>query len=76
MHIDEISSEALKLKAHDRALLAEIIWESLDDPFCKTNDISDDEAIQLSIKRNNEIESGKVKPIAHHELMNKLRNES
>jgi putative addiction module component (TIGR02574 family) len=76
MHIDEISSEALKLDSHDRAVLAEIIWESLDDPFKKNNDISDDEAIQLSKQRNDEIDSGEVTPVPHHELMKKLRNEN
>ena len=76
MNIDEISSEALKLKAHDRATLAEIIWESLEDPFQQFIDISDREAIELSKLRNDEVESGKVIPISHNELMTKLRNEN
>ena len=76
MNIDEISAEVLGLKPHDRATLAEVIWESLEAPFKLPKDISDDEAIILSKIRDREIESGKVTPISHNELMNKLRNEN
>ena len=33
MGIDQIGSEALKLPARERALLAESLWESLEDPY-------------------------------------------
>ena len=76
MNIDEISGEALQLKPHDRAMLAEIIWESLEDPFQHTNEMSDNEAIELSKKRDQEVEEKQVTPISHHDLMAHLRNEN
>ena len=76
MSIDKLTSEILRLDNRDRAVLAEIIWESLEDPYISSEEMSDREAIDLSIKRHNEIEQGVVKPISHKELMCSLRNES
>jgi len=75
MSIDQITSEALRLKPQDRAALAEIIWESLEDPYILSSDLSDEEAIALSKQRDKEIEQGNMKPITHKELMARLRNE-
>jgi len=33
MSIDQIAAEALRLPPRERALLAESLWESLEDPF-------------------------------------------
>ncbi len=77
MKIDQITNEALQLDSKDRALLAETIWESLEDPYIVAIDMSDEEAVKLAIQRNNEMESGKETPITHKELMDSLRgNES
>ena len=73
MNIDQIASEALQLDPRDRALLAETIWESLEDPYAVASDISDEEAIKLAIQRDDELENGKVAPITHKEMMNRLR---
>ena len=75
MSIDKLASEALRLNSHDRAILAEIIWESLEDPYLSSSDISDREAVELSLKRNKELEQGIVKPLNHQDLMSRLRNE-
>jgi len=75
MSIDQITSEALQLSLHDRAILVEVIWESLEEPFTLKTNISDKEAIALAKKRNNEIDNGKVKVLQHKELMNRLRDE-
>ena len=73
MNIDQLASEALRLSSQDRAILAETIWESLEDPYILPSDISDEEAIALAKQRDAEIERGDVVPLAHKELMNRLR---
>lgn len=75
MSISHIASEALKLSPHDRAALAETIWESLEDPFIVKTEISDQEAIILAKRRDLEIEQGNVTPLSHKEIMARLRNE-
>ena len=72
MNIDQIASEALQLDSKERAILAETIWESLEDPYIASTDISDKEAVRLARRRDDEIESGDVKPLSHNELMNRL----
>ena len=73
MNIDQLASEALRLSSQDRAILAETIWGSLEDPYILPADISDEEAIALAKQRDAEIERGDVVPLSHKELMNKLR---
>lgn len=73
MNIDQVASEALRLSSQDRAILAETIWESLEDPYILPSDISDEEAIALAKQRDAEIERGDVVPLSHKELMNRLR---
>jgi len=74
MHINQIASEALQLNPKDRATLAMSIWESLEDPYISSQDVSDEEAIELAIERDKEIENGKVKAISHNELISRLRS--
>ncbi len=73
MDIDQIASEALQLSSQDRAILAETIWESLEDPYLLSSDISDEEAIILAKQRDEEIERGDVNSLSHRELINRLR---
>uniref|UniRef100_Q3ASP8 Addiction module component, TIGR02574 family n=1 Tax=Chlorobium chlorochromatii (strain CaD3) TaxID=340177 RepID=Q3ASP8_CHLCH len=73
MNIDHIASEALKLDPKSRAILAETIWESLEDPYLEFSDVTDEEAISLAMKRDEEIETGIVMPLSHKGLMNSLR---
>ncbi len=75
MNIGHIASEALQLSSQDRAILAETIWESLEEPYLLSSDISDEEAIALAKQRDEDIENGHVEPLSHKELMNRLRNE-
>lgn len=75
MNIDQISSAALRLSSQDRAILAETIWESLEDLYLLSTDISAEDAITLAKQRDEEIERGDVSPSSHIELMNRLRNE-
>jgi hypothetical protein len=73
MGIDQIAPEALKLPLRDRDLLAASLWESIGDPPMTTAGMDDDEAIELALQRDGEIESGAVKPLTHQELMQRLR---
>lgn len=74
MSIEQIASEALRLNPHDRAMLAQTIWESLESPYIVATDMSDDDAIMLAKQRDSEIENGDIEPLSHTELMAKLRN--
>lgn len=73
MSIDEIASEALRLPAEKRALLAESLWESLEDPFAGNEDTADAAGIALALERDRQIESGEVQEISHEEFMARLR---
>ena len=75
MKLEELAPEALRLPTKDRVLLAASLWESIDDPYDLAVSFDDDEAISLAMKRDDEIESGKVKALSHSELMNRLRDE-
>lgn len=69
MNIDQIASEALKLNPHDKAILAQTLWESLDAPYLVDTELSDNEAIALAKQRDSEIENGLVQPLSHSQLM-------
>ena len=73
MSIDQIASEALKLPARDRALLAESLWASLSDPNMIENKQDDSEAVKLAVERDQEMETGDVEPVSHDQLMSRLR---
>ncbi len=72
MSIDQIAREALRLSPRDRAILAEAIWESLEEPYTFSSDISEEEAMALAKKRDEEIARGEVAPLSHKELMARL----
>lgn len=73
MSIDQIASEALRLPAKDRAMLAESLWESLSDPYKLADDADDSETITLAADRDRQIESGAVQSVPHEEMMSRLR---
>lgn len=73
MKLEELAPEALRLPTKDRVLLAASLWESIDDPYDLAVSYDDDEAISLAMKRDDEIEFGKVKALSHSELMKRLR---
>jgi putative addiction module component (TIGR02574 family) len=73
MSIDQIASEALRLPARDRALLAGSLWESLEDPYAAPSQMEDAEAAALALERDRQIEQGEVQPVPHEELMARLR---
>ena len=73
MTVDSIAPEALKLPLYDRIQLAASLWESIEDPYTLSTDMSDEDAIVLALSRDAEIESGEVSAISHSDLMARLR---
>jgi putative addiction module component (TIGR02574 family) len=73
MSVDQIASEALRLPAKERALLAESLWESLADPSITSGHIDDAAVLALASERDRQIESGQVQTISHDEMMARLR---
>ena len=73
MSIDQIAVEALRLSPRERALLAESLWESLEDPFAATAEMDDDAAVARALERDQQIEAGQVEAVPHSEMMARLR---
>lgn len=76
MKFNKIASSALQLEPKERAALAEVLWDSLEDPYLSPEELSDEEAIQLALQRSEEIERGEVKPVSHTEMMQRLRKDA
>lgn len=74
MSVEQLAAEALRLPAKERAELAASLWESIEDPYSLAADLTDTEAIELSILRDGDLESGRVTPLSHHQLMERLRS--
>lgn len=73
MSIDQIAADALRLPAHDRAMLAESLWESLSDPYVVSGHLQDETSILIAPNRDREIETGEVQAVDHESLMARLR---
>jgi putative addiction module component (TIGR02574 family) len=73
MSFDQLAPAVLQLPPRERAILAESLWESLEDPYCLSAALSDEEALRLAVARDTEIESGAVTPVPHDEIMRRLR---
>lgn len=73
MSIDQVASEALRLPARERALLAASLWESVGDPFELPVELEDDQSVDLAEARDLELERGEVSAISHDEMMRRLR---
>ncbi len=73
MSIEQIAIEALRLPPRERALLAESLWESLEDSVKAPGDMDDKSAMSLAIERERQMESGEVLPISHEEMMARLK---
>ena len=73
MSIDQIASEALRLPARERALLAGSLWESLEDPSGAAMQMDDAAVVALAQERDWQMESGQVKGVPHAEMLARLR---
>lgn len=73
MSIEQLAAEALRLPPEKRALLAESLWESLEDPFKMPAGPEDDAALALALERDGQLQKGQVKPVSHEEMMARLR---
>jgi hypothetical protein len=70
--IAQIASEALRLPARE-TMLAGSLWESLEDPSATTAPMNDAGALALALERDRQLEAGQVQPIAHEEMMARIR---
>lgn len=61
--VEELTRFAMTLPMREREMLAERLWESLDE-----------EILELAKKRDHELEQGEVKPVSYEEMMNRLRS--
>lgn len=73
MNVDHLVREALMLPARDRALLATLLWESMEGPCPLALELNEDETLALAERRDGEIDSGMVAPLSHSDLMDRLR---
>lgn len=73
MKYNKIASSALQLEPKDRAALAMALWDSLEDPYLSTEELSDEEAIALAVERGGEIERGEVEPLPHTDMIQRIR---
>jgi putative addiction module component (TIGR02574 family) len=73
MSLDQIAPVALRLPPEERALLAGTLWGSIGDPSYLAIDQRDEDTLALVLARDAELESGKVAPLSHSELMTRLR---
>jgi hypothetical protein len=73
MSIDQIAAEALRLTPKQRAMLAESLWESLGDPFEALGKMDEAQAVSLALERDRQMETGEAQPVAHTEMMARLR---
>ncbi len=73
MTVDRIAPEALKLPLLDRIQLAASLWESIEDPYTLSAEMSDEEAVALALARDAEMESGGFSPVSNSGLMARLR---
>ncbi len=73
MSIDQIAVEALRLPPRERALLAEALWESLEDPFEAKVARDDDDTLALALERDRQLSCGDIQAVSHEELIARLR---
>lgn len=70
MKAAQLEREVLALLPTERAHLALAAWESLvADPTFVTDRTLDPEGLKVAAARDQDIESGKVKPISHDEFL-------
>lgn len=69
MNVKNITNEILQLSPEKRAVIAETIWESLEDPYKFITDRTEKQTIELALLRDKEIEFGHVKPVSHYNLI-------
>ena len=50
MSIDQLTAEAMRLPAKERALLASHLWESLEDPNAANGDLDEIATLNLAVR--------------------------
>ena len=69
----EIETQVLALPAGERLLLAQRLWDSLEQPGAPVPDMTETEVIALARRRDSELEAGRVEGRPHEEVMKAAR---
>lgn len=70
MSAQQLTTEAMALPIAERVLLAQALWQSIDDNLEET---SEADALKVAIRRDEELSSGVVKGRTHDEVMKAAR---
>ena len=73
MKIDELTTYVLALAPSQRAELAQKVWQSLEDSQVVISPQAEAEALELSRRRDTEIEDGEVETRSHDDVMKDAR---
>ena len=73
MPFDDLTSQVLELPSSERAVLARLLWESLDESQVAPDPETVAAAVTLAQQRSAELTSGAVAPIPHDEVMSAAR---
>ncbi len=71
--LDQLTAQALALQPEDRLILAQKLWDSVAPTSIAQPDDIDEELVAEFWRRDEEIESGKVKTFSHEEVMEAAR---
>jgi hypothetical protein len=73
MRLNDLTTQVLELPIADRAVLARLLWESLDESQASPTADTVVMAVALAQQRGAELDSGAAVPIAHEDVMSAAR---
>jgi putative addiction module component (TIGR02574 family) len=69
MSNEQLTSQALALPLHDRVVLAEALWQSIDEEPEADSSIEEREAVEQALSRDADLASGAVLGRTHDQVM-------
>lgn len=71
--LSQLTQDALSLSTEDRVRLAQVLWDSVNGNGGYDQLRYEEETIQEALRRDEEMESGRVPGIPHEEVMSRLQ---
>jgi putative addiction module component (TIGR02574 family) len=71
--IAELTAQAIALPPAERAIIAQKLWESLEEEHAEISPVVETEAVAEAIRRDKELTDGVVEGIPHEEVMKNAR---
>ena len=71
MSTQQVAAEAMALPLSERVLLAQTLWQSI---AAGLPDTSEEDAVRLALRRDQELSSGDVSGRSHEEVMRAARS--